>query len=70
MLKMPLRPTVENRVDNYILTTMSKEIKNELEERNEWMGEVKRVHKFPRGNIIKITLDETNKAKKSPRIWT
>lgn len=55
------------RVDNHIFENSEQDIKLELEERNEWTGELARVHKFPKGNIIKITFDESNKAKKSSK---
>lgn len=40
-------------------------IKAEIEDKSDWTGEITRVHKFPKGNIIKITFDETSKAKKA-----
>lgn len=53
------------RVDNYIHENTEHDIKEEIQKKNEWVGKITRVYKFPKGNIIKITFDETQKAKKA-----
>ena len=53
------------RVDNHIYHNTESEIKEEIEKKNEWVGDLIKVHKFPEANIIKISFDETNKALKA-----
>ena len=47
-----LRSVLLFRVDNYIFENNEQDIKEEIEARNEWIGEIAKVHKFPRGSIL------------------
>lgn len=38
-----------------------------LKKKNDWVGNINKIYKFPKGNIIKVTFEETNRAKKSTR---
>lgn len=49
--------------DNHIFCNSDNEIKAEIKERNEWVGETVDALKFDKGNIIKVTFTDTNKAK-------
>lgn len=53
------------KVDNHIFGNSERDIKTEIETRNDWVGKVTRVYKFPKGNIMKITFNEAQKAKKA-----
>lgn len=53
------------KVDNHIFENSESSIKEELQNQNEWVGEITQIYKFPRGNIIKVTFNETQKAIKA-----
>lgn len=53
------------RVDNHIYGNEEEDIKNEIMDKNDWVGELERVYKFPRINIIKVTFSDSQKAKKA-----
>lgn len=52
------------RVDNHIHGNTERNIKEEIEHHNEWVGDIK-VVKFGKDNTIKITFSDTTKAKKA-----
>lgn len=53
------------RVDNHIHDNTERSIKEEIQRQNEWVGELTKVSKFEKGNIIKVTFNETQKARKA-----
>lgn len=54
------------RVDNHIYDNTERNIRTEIENQNEWVGQISKVSKFiSGGNIIKVTFSETQKAKKA-----
>lgn len=60
-----LRSVLLFKVENHIFENSEKDILAEIESKNEWVGSINKVHKFPRGNIMKVTFEETNRAKKA-----
>lgn len=53
------------RVDSYIYNHTEDAIIQELTEKNEWVGNITQLYKFPNSNILKITFDESSKALKA-----
>ena len=53
------------RVDNHIYSNTEEEIKIEIQKKNEWVGELLKIYKFPEMNIVKVSFDETIKAHKA-----
>lgn len=62
------RSVVLFKVDNHIFDNTEDDIKKEIEEKNDWVGEVIQVYKFSKGNVMKVTFNETKKAKKALEI--
>lgn len=63
------RSVLLTSVDQHISQNDDEEIKSELSEKNEWISNITQIHKFPSGNIIKITFSDSQQAKKSTRGW-
>lgn len=57
------RSVLAFRTDNYVFNYTEEEIKNEIETKNQWMGNIVQINKFPI-NMITITFNETEKATK------
>lgn len=53
------------KVDNHIFNNETESIKEEIITKNEWVGNINQVHKFPINNTLKITFDEPSKAQKA-----
>ena len=53
------------RVDNHIYSNNEQAILEETQNKNDWVGDLVKVYKFPDMNIIKISFDETSKALKA-----
>lgn len=60
------RTVILTRVDDIIYTNEEKDISEELQRHNNWIGDsITEIFKFPKSNTLKITFDHTEKAKKS-----
>lgn len=53
------------KTENDIFNNDEELIKEEIEQKNDWVGQILQVQKFPAHNIMKITFDETIKANKA-----
>lgn len=53
------------KTDNHIFSKNEDQIKEELERRNEWVGSIQQIQKFPVHSIMKVTFDETTKASRA-----
>lgn len=59
------RSVVIFKTDIHIFQNTEEDMTKEIEEKNEWIGKVTQIYKFPKGNTIKITFSSTAKAKKA-----
>lgn len=59
------RSVMAFKIDNHIYQNSEEDIIEELSNKNEWVGKIAQIYKFPNSNTLKITFDETSKALKA-----
>lgn len=60
-----LRSVLLFKVDNHIFENSEADIQSDIDRKNDWVGKINKVYKFLKGNIIKVTFEETNRTKKA-----
>lgn len=61
--------TLMFRVDRLIYDNTEADSKEEMITQNDWIGQISKVHKFLRGNTVKVKLQETSNANQSTWNW-
>lgn len=59
------RTVIIFNVDKYIFEHSESEIQQEFQSKNQWIGGIEQIFKFPNKNIMKIQFSNTNAAKKA-----